>query len=287
MFYLILAIVCNCAETIAVRFSERNLHNRYAVTMFNYAVAAIAAYFFIGDHALFNQAAEYHLPIALGIFNGTIFIAWFLLFQISIKHNGPPLSIAFTKLGVLFPTFGSILLFAEAPGLVQVLGIALAVISIVLFNLPEKNASLHTSEKQAEKYKLLLLLLLIIGGTGDFNSKVFENFGNAELANLFLFYTFLVALLLSIAIWFFKNRTVSKSDVIFGLLIGLPNQLTAMFLLWALLRLPAYFVFPAHSVGVILLVSIVNSLLFKEKLSRLQRISMALVCAALICLNVG
>lgn len=280
---MILAVCTNCAETIIVRFSERNLHNRYAVTMFNYVIAVVVSYFFIGSAPIFSWTADYRFPMLLGIFNGVVFITWLLLFQVSVLHNGAAMSATYTKLGILLPTIGSVVFFAEAPALLQIVGIAIALLAIVLFNLPDANLN---PVPKSNNFSYLLILVLLIGGLGDFNSKIFESFGNPDLDGLFLFYTFVVALILSIVAWFVKDRSANKRDVLFGVLIGIPNQLTTMFLLWAIMKLPAYLVFPAYSVSVILLVSIVSSLIFKEKFSHLQLFSMVLVCIALVFLNV-
>ena len=91
MIYLLLAVVSNCAEAIVVRFSEINLHNRYAVTMINYVITVVMSYFFIGSIPAFSLASNYHFPMTLGIFNGIIFITWLLIFQISVRHNGAPM----------------------------------------------------------------------------------------------------------------------------------------------------------------------------------------------------
>lgn len=88
MIYLLLAIVCNCGQTVAVRFSEKHLHNRYAVTMFNYLVAVIVSWLFVSDIPVFDLSGDFVFPFLLGIFNGCVFITWLLIFQISVRHNG-------------------------------------------------------------------------------------------------------------------------------------------------------------------------------------------------------
>ncbi|ATW27434.1 EamA family transporter [Candidatus Formimonas warabiya] len=283
MIFLILAILSNCAETIIIRFSERNLHNRYAVTMFNYMITVMMSYFFIGGAKAFSLAGDHRFALFLGVWNGALFVTWLLIYQVSIRHNGVPMSATFAKLGILLPTAGSVVFFAENPSLVQIMGIIIALSAIVLFYWPEKS---RAGEAPKPGFRLLLMLVLLIGGMGDFNSKIFEHFGNPRFDGLFLFYTFLVSLILSMVVWLVQDKRVHQRDVLFGVLIGVPNQLTTMFLLWAIMRLPAYLVFPIYSVSVILLVSLISSLLFKEKLSRLQCLSMILVCVALVFLNI-
>ena len=290
MISLILAIFSNSAESIVVRFSEDNLHNRYAITMVNYLVAVVMCLFFIDWGKGFGIGGEYNLPLFLGIFNGALFIAWLWLFQVSVRKNGAPLSATFTKLGVLLPTIGSIVVFAEQPGAVQYVGIAFALAAIVLFNLQtdEGGEAVADSEsvKSAGGFSLLLIVILLIGGMADFNSKIFESMGAADLDGLFLFYTFLVAFIISVVLFLRNNRAVNKNDIKYGILLGVFNQLTTMFLLWAVMKLPASVVYPVYSVAVILTVSLVNGIIFKEHFNSLQWLAMALVCVALVCLNI-
>ena len=285
MLFLILAILSNCMVMLMIRCSEKNLHNRYAVTMFNYIAAVLISCFFIGNRPVWSGITEDQLfSLSLGIFNGILFIAWLFLFQGSIRYNGAPMSATFAKLGILLPTVGSMLIFAESPTLIQIIGVIIALAAIGLFYLPKVNRS---EKVKKYSYPVLLLLILLIGGMADFDSKIFESFGDPNFDDLFLFYTFFTALILSIIIWLIKDRSVSRQDLYFGMLIGVPSQLTATFLLRAVIKLPAYFIFPVYSVGVILLISIISGLIFKEKLSYLQYFSMFLVCLALVCLTVN
>lgn len=289
MISLILAIFSNSAESIVVRLSEDNLHNRYAITMINYLVAVVMCLFFIDWGKGFGIGGEYNLPLYLGIFNGVLFIAWLWLFQVSVRKNGAPLSATFTKLGVLLPTVGSIVVFAEQPGVVQYVGIAFALAAIVLFNLKPAEGCGVAAEQNDMKgggFSLLLIVILLIGGMADFNSKIFESLGAAELDGLFLFYTFLVAFIISVGLFLRNNRAVNKNDVKYGVLLGVFNQLTTMLLLWAVMSLPASVVYPVYSVAVILTVSLVNGIIFKEHFSRWQWLAMGLVCVALVCLNI-
>lgn len=289
MISLILAIFSNSAESIVVRLSEDNLHNRYAITMINYLVAVVMCLFFIDWGKGFGIGGEYNLPLYLGIFNGVLFIAWLWLFQVSVRKNGAPLSATFTKLGVLLPTVGSIVVFAEQPGVVQYVGIAFALAAIVLFNLKPAEGCGVAAEQDDMKgggFSLLLIVILLIGGMADFNSKIFESLGAAELDGLFLFYTFLVAFIISVGLFLRNNRAVNKNDVKYGVLLGVFNQLTTMLLLWAVMSLPASVVYPVYSVAVILTVSLVNGIIFKEHFSRWQWLAMGLVCVALVCLNI-
>jgi len=285
MEFLILAIACNSMESIVVRFSEQNLHNRQAVTMVNYLVTTVISFFWIRQ-PMFTWGPAYTFTLLLGIFNGCLFIVWLTLFQLSVRNNGAGLSATFTKLGILLPTIGSIAFLGEQPGLLQVCGIVIALAALVLFNLPSQSfRGSVCSGFSPGNAKWLLLLILVIGGLADFNSKIFESFGDPEQDGLFLFCTFAVSFILSVIRFMNTDRKLSVSDLKYGILIGMPNQLTTMFLLWAVMRLPASIVFPLYSVAVIFVVTIIDRFLFKTHFSQRQWFSMALVCIALVCLN--
>ena len=285
MLFLLLAIFSNSAESIIVRFSEANLHNRRAVTMINYLVATLISAFFV-DLPLFAWESERTIPLGLGVLNGILYLIWLVLFQICVGRNGAAMSAIFAKMGVLLPTVGAILCFQERPGLTRVVGIVLALTAVVMFYLPERQAGTTQAAKVfGKRSSLLLILVLVIGGAADFNSKVFESVTDPAYDGLFLFYSFAVCLVLSAGSFLLGKRRIKKQDVQYGVLIGVPNQITTMCLLWAVMRLPASVVFPVHSVCVIGLVSLIDGLVFHSRFSRRQWVSLAMVCVALVLLT--
>ena len=70
-----------------------------------------------------------------------------------------------------------------------------------------------------------------------------------------------------------------------GVLLGLPNYFTSHFLLKALSEVPAVVVYPTRGVASIALIALAGVLLFKERLSMRQWISIFAIAAALVLLN--
>ena len=120
-------------------------------------------------------------------------------------------------------------------------------------------------------------------------AKVFERIGERRFDALFLFYTFLTALVLSLIPMmrerFSVNRKMSAADFISGIFVGIPNYFSTSLLLAAVTRLPAYLVYPCFSVGTILIVSFVSVLLLKDKMTRRQVYGCGLILAALVLLT--
>lgn len=276
MIFLILAILCNCGYTAAVRYSEAGETNRGAVTMVNYLAAFLISLAMTGGAAI-PAWDKLGFTIGLGAVNGVLFLAWLWLYQCSVAKNGAALSSATAKLGVLLPTVGSILLFGETPGMPRIVGMVLTLAAFYL--LYEKE------EGNAPGSLFLLVLLPLIGGVADFDSKIFEVWGNPYHTTLFLCCTFASALLFSVILWFRRERKLTRKDIAFGVLIGIPNQLATLCFLRAIMTLPAYFAYPVYSMGAVLAVCILGYFLFGERLSRRQCVGILVICGILVLFN--
>ena len=135
-------------------------------------------------------------------------------------------------------------------------------------------------------FKLGLILMLLAGGMADAMAKIFEELGNPALEPQFLIYTFLVALILCALLMVKKGQRPGKWEILYGLLIGVPNFFSAKFLLGALVHIPAVIVYPVYSVATILTVSMIGVLAFRERLEKRQWLGMGLILVALVLLNV-
>ena len=278
MLFLILAIICSGGMAITLRFAEVCKSNLKAVTAANYLFAVVISYLLIEDRSLIPTGAAMNRTLMLGVLNGALFLATLLLYQINIKRNGTPLTVSFARLGVLVPTILSLLVFGEQPENLQWLGVALARTAIIVINYEPRGAQVKNV------YKFWLVILFCIAGAADMMSKVFEYTGEHSLGGLFLFYTFLSALLMS-SVRLFHGGAVSAKDFAWGLAVGFLNYTSTMFLLQAILRMPAFCAYPIYSVGVILFVNFINFILIREPISKRQYCGMAIIAAALVCLN--
>ena len=162
--------------------------------------------------------------------------------------------------------------------MVQVFGMFVALAAILLINLEKGSGKAASS--------LGLVLLLVAGGATDAMSKVYEELGVRALKNHFLLYTFMMAFALCVVVCLVKKQGVTKEDVGFGLVIGIPNFCSALFLLLSLADIPAMIAYPTYSVAAIVMVTLVGVIFFKEKLSRRQILSMFMIFAALVLLNI-
>ena len=278
MIYLILAIVSSMLVSVTMRLSERRVKNNVSMLAVNYAMCTLMSALFAGTADFFPRMEGIGFAGLLGVISGAMYLGSFLLLQWNISVNGVVLPATFMKLGVLVPTVLSIVLFGEAPRMLQVLGMAGAVCAILLIGM-DKGAG-------RAKSSVGLVALLLGGGLTDMMSKFYEEWGLPAAKNHYLLYTFAVALVLCAMLAFVRGQRLTLSDAGFGLLIGVPNYFSARFLLLSLSSIPAVAAYPTYSVGTIVLVTLMGVLLFSERLSRRQCAAMAIILASLVLLNI-
>lgn len=280
MVYLILAILSSASLALGLRISEVFSENRYGILLGNYAACTVVAFLLLPEKQLFPPGMM--IPLLAGVVNGILYLTTLVLMQRCIQENGAALTAAFARLGLVLPVTASMLFFQELPSLLQTVGLLLVVAAIWVLNSGDRR-------RRGRRSGGLLLAMLVTGGMADGMSKVFEQIGERRFDGLFLFYTFLVALILTFFLVLHENRSrrnrMGKVEVISGILLGIPNYFSTFLLLAAVTRLPAYIVYPSFSVGTILVVSLVSVVVLRDPMTRRQAAGCGLILVALALLN--
>lgn len=278
MLYLLLAILSSSMIAVIMRISADKVSANVSMLAVNYTICTLLSAAYAGFDLISPEIPGFSLSTWLGIISGFFYLGGFVLFQTSTRRNGVVLTSVFMKLGLLVPIVVSVIAFREIPTVIQSLGFFLAVFAIVLINLKKDNTNRGMG--------FGLLLLLLTGGGGDAIAKIFEKLAPAELSDQYLFYTFGMALLLSILLVLYQKEHPGYRELLFGAIIGVPNFFSSKFLLGALTKLPAVVVFPSFSVGTMLIVTLTGIIVFKERLSKLQWFALTTIITALILLNI-
>lgn len=303
MFYLFLATICSATIALIFKYTESSDTNRYLITSSNYFIAfstslAMASYkglftglikeqSFIQEFRFLLSQETYTLSpyssviwgAIVGTISGAFFFLSFIYYQKSVKENGVGVSGCFAKLGILIPMIFSIIIWREFPSYIQWVGIILSLISILIINL---------SSKSLDKFDLkpTIILLFIFGGMAEFSSKIYQQYALNEYKDIFLFFIFFVAFLISI---FFTLKQKSKFDIkdmITGFAVGIPNLFSSYFLILSLDTLQTSVAFPLYSAGSILLINIGGFVIFKEKISNKNKFAIGLIMLALVLINI-
>ncbi|MBU3110201.1 SMR family transporter [Clostridium lacusfryxellense] len=308
MIYLFLAIICSSSIALIFKYSEGNEMNRYAVTSSNYFTAFTVSLFMIlfqshikiynmgisltnfaheftkviiKNNGVFSEGASLSWAILLGLIGGIFFFLSFVYYQKSVGKNGAAISGTFGKLGILVPMIFSVIIWKEIPRILQWVGIFMALFSIVFVNI-----SSNKDESGNIRVNLTLILLFLFGGMSEFQNKLFQQYALAEYKNVFLFFIFVMAFILSLYFVIKSKAKVTKKDLIVGFLVGIPNLFSSYFLIMALSFMPTSIAFPVYSAGSIIFISLGEVLLFKEKISKKNKAAILLVILALVLINI-
>lgn len=279
MIYLILAILCSAGVSIFMRASEKYCQGHYGILLMNYVVCVLAGLILTGRGLTQTDGKGMPVTIVFGVVTGLLYCGSFILLQWNVRKNGVILSSTFMKLGVIVPAVLAVVWFGERPGWNQGLGFILAITAILMIHL--EKGKIRTEKA----YTIGLLLLLLGGGLGDSMAKFYDVYGNPGLGSFFLMLSFLVSGIISGILVFRGREKITKYEVLFGVLIGIPNYFSARFLLWALADIPAVITYPTYSIAAMALIGAGGVLMFREKLTKRQWGAYLLVILAVGLLN--
>ena len=285
MIYLFLTVACSATMAIVLKVFHRQTGNRYGILLGNYLTCILIAFAMLPGKE--QVLAPYPATVFCGLFGGFFFVMALVVMQSSIRANGAILTTAFSRLGLIIPLAVSILAFGEKPDIRQLFGILLVLAAILLLNTKEEEAG---SEGRTRLGSFILLpLTLLTFGCGDTTSKVFERIGERSQDSLLFFNLFVTAALFTavLAAWEYRKtgKKILARELAAGILVGIPNYFASALLLQALVRLPAFFVYPACSTCTILLVMVVSALFFGERPTRRQYVGIGLILLALVLLS--
>ena len=133
----------------------------------------------------------------------------------------------------------------------QIVGIGLAIFAIIYISGGKKDSSEpgiiaeggQDNASKGNRHMILLFAAFVGGGCMDMMSKLFDEFGQDSCKKeRFVFYGFVISSVIALVLCLVKNRHVTPKDMLMGVMLGVPNQLTILFQLKAVGELPAYLV---------------------------------------------
>ncbi|PID30099.1 MAG: hypothetical protein CSB55_00305 [Candidatus Cloacimonadota bacterium] len=271
MQYLLLGVLSSVLTGVLLKiFSTRKDSSIYVVFAGNYA-AASAISFFSSDIPLSRTLP---LDLFMGVILGFFLLGNFLIYQKNIKLNGLSLSVGVMRASMVIPVLLSLFLFGEKIKIINFSGILLILMSFAI----------QGNMKNFRESGWLIFLFLCSGITDSF-SKVYNVFGQNTEA-LFLFYAFGSSFLINIALIVIKKEKAAIQDILYGFLLGIPNQLTFMLFIKSLKTVPAVFAYPVFSSLVVTGSFAVDLIVWRDSLSKKKTAVIGLIIAGVILLNI-
>ncbi len=279
MIYLIFSILSSVLVAVIIRLNEAKNLNRAAVMLFNYITAAAIGILLTNE---LPSLKTFSILLPLGSFTGFIYVATFFVYMYSVRQMGMAIPVTVTRLSVVVPVLGSVIIFSEAINTIQFFGIVMALISIFLFSWNDKK--LKTTGDRKEFYLPILLFLMM--GSGDFSLKVFQGIYPADYLMSFIILVFVISSILSLFLVLVKRVKISRQIIIAGFLLGIPNYFSAYFILKALQQLSGAITFTLNNIGIIMLSTFLGFIIWREPLKRKAIFAIAFAIISVILLNI-
>lgn len=269
MLYLALCIALTTVLFIQFREFARYKLSLLQIVAINYAVCVACG---LAVHPGLVQFILSHLGTWLWFAagQGALFMAMFWLTGLSAQRAGLGYTTMVTKMSVVTPILISLFVYRETLGAWQWLGVACALAAIVLVHLKY----LGPGANQEHSGQVLLLGLVLFVGTGftDANFKIYrEEFGTQASDEAFTIAVFFFAAVFgfaALAVQAIRGiEKLSWQNALGGVVLGVPNYFTVLFLLYGLQVIPGATFYPLNNIGLLVLASLAGVLRYREQLS--------------------
>lgn len=292
MLDLLLGILFFNIILILFKLFERYKVDNLQAIIVNYAVAGLCGFFFSESTESIPDILKsdwVYLAAIIGLF----FIVVFNLLAEGAQKVGMAISTVANKMSVILPVTASFFLYGDAVSFLKILGILLALVGVYLSSVSKGKLNFDP------KYLWLILIIFFGQGVADilFNYAQ-QTYVEPHHAELFISTLFLSAFFSGTLI--LTTKLVRKKESLFpahkllkniawGIGLGIPNYLTVFYFFRALENgfMESSQVYPILNMGVIVLSALSGYLLFKEKLTALNWIGIAISVLAIAAIGLG
>lgn len=281
--YILLSSGCTVLVAHLLRYIEFKKLNTLRVLTINYAIAAIVAFasssqpVFLAEH----QPGDFTYILLLATIVGVIFIANFFFYSKSVYLNGVGISVAAMRISLIIPVLLSTFWYREFLAIREWTGVILVFVTLYLL-LPEKKSLFQHPFHAA----WLLVILFVFTGIGDSSLKVFEvDFSDILAKEQFMGFVFISSFLVGlVTLSIRKQWKLTKNEIILGLLIGIPNLYSAIFLIEALSKMSGAIVYTAANLFTVIGATSLGVYFWNDKINRLQWIGLVLTIVSILLL---
>lgn len=293
MIDLLLAVACSLAIGMILKYAGRRGMGRLPLLTANYAVAfLLGGLFLLVDEPAGGLQLGPGL-VLLGTTTGVLFILGFFMLSLATDVAGMSLALGVMRVSVVIPVLASWGIWGEVPSPAQGAGLVLA--SVAFFLIARRGGPAVGPRGPAAanadgRTFAVLALLFVVGGAVDVCMKAFDEvFAPANSRALFLMMVFGVAALVGLAAVLVgvqrQERGPGRATLAWGVLLGVVNYGSAVFILRAIEALSGPFFFPANNIALVIGGALLGVYVWGEHLSRVNWIGLGLAAGALVLLS--
>lgn len=280
MLYVLLSVICSVTVSVIIKIAKKNGANYLHLIVWNYPVAALATVLFLnpGSTNVSLAMLPWGLYIALAILLPVIF----LCIAYSIQYSGIVKTEIAQRLSLFLPLMAAFFIFHEEISAAKIIGIGVGVLAILL------TIGWGKGKMSLAGGKWGYAIAVFIGmGVIDILFKKIATYTNVPYAFSMLV-VFILAMLVAFGLLFYnmsiRKQHIDYKVILWGILLGAFNFGNILFYMKAhsaLSRSPSV-VFTGMNIGVILVGAIVGVYIFKEQLSKYNKIGLLLAVLSVL-----
>lgn len=282
MIYLLLSILFATSLFVIFKYFGIYKVDTLKAIIVNYLVAFILGFYLTEKSVPFAEIPSQ--PWFLGaLFLGALFVSVFFVMALTAQQNGVSVASVAGKMSVVIPIFFGVFLYNESLTFLKVIGIIIALVSVYLSSVKEKDSKVKGAG-------ILYPILLFLGsGAIDTTLKYVQKYHVQENeVAIFSGILFGIAALFGIVILLIK--TIKKPEafgvrnIIAGIVLGVPNYFCIYFLMKALQTeiFESSTFFTINNVAIVVVSTLVGILLFKEEFSLKNKIGVVLAISGIL-----
>tara|TARA_R110002049_G_scaffold45022_2_gene131596 strand:- start:13464 stop:14312 length:849 start_codon:yes stop_codon:yes gene_type:complete len=218
---------------------------------------------------------------------GALFVSIFFVMAMTAQRNGVSVTSIAGKMSVVIPVLFGVFLYNESVTFLKILGIIIALVAVYLSSVKE--------DKSENTGTLLFPVLLFLGsGAIDTILKYVQvNHVADEDVSIFSGSLFGIAAIFAVLILAIKSikkrEAFGVKNVIAGIILGVPNYYSIVFLIKALQNknFESSTLFTINNVAIVIVSTLVGLLLFKEKFSLKNKIGVALAILGIVLVTIA
>lgn len=283
MIYIFLSACCSVTVSVFLKLARRYQIDIYQAITWNYSIAIILTWLFYRPHISSLSSAPAYIYSGLGILLPLLFV----VLGMAVRFTGIVRTDIAQRLSLLIPLIASFLLFKEGLSTIKVIGLLIGLAAILCLVLRPGRHTLQRSFKHAWIY--LVIVFVGMGVIDVLFKQMAAVQGLSFTASLFIVYVLAFVISLIGLIYMVSTRRIKFTlrHIGFGWILGVANFGNILFYLRAhqvLANSPST-VFAAMNIGVIALGAITGLVIFRERLSTLNKAGILLAIAAVVILT--
>ncbi|MHB0756660.1 EamA family transporter [Polaribacter sp. M15] len=282
MIFLLLSILISTGLFVIFKYFGIYKVDVLKAIFINYIVAFIMGFVFA--ERKFSILEIPLQPWFLGaLCLGVLFVSVFFVMAMTAQKNGVSVTSVAGKMSVVIPVFFGVFLYSESVTALKIFGIVIALIAVYL-------ASVKEDKTLPNEAGLVLPVLLFLGsGIIDTTLKYVEvTYVPKDDVSIFSGSLFgiaaCIAAIILIVKAFKKREAFGVKNIIAGIILGIPNYFSIIFLIKALQTegFESSDIFTINNVGIVVVSTIIGILIFKEQFSVKNKIGVALAILGIV-----